>query len=81
MVIDSVSAALFATDNDTGYTLLTGLRVNIFSSQPAPAALRAGDVLATTIATASVAFTAPWTSDPLSRLAVIDLSAEAIKLL
>lgn len=74
-VIGSVSAALFASDNDTGYTALTGLRVNIFSSQPAPAALHAGDVLATTVATASVAFTAPWTSDTLSRLAVIDLSS------
>lgn len=79
-VIDSVSAALFATDNDTGYTALTALRVNIFSSQPAPAALHAGDVLATTIATASVAFTAPWTSNPLSRLAVIDLSASDLHL-
>lgn len=74
-VIGSVSAALFASDNDTGYSALTALRVNIFSSQPAPAALRAGDVLSTTIATASVAFTAPWTSNPLSRLAVIDLAA------
>ena len=74
-VIDSVSAALFATDNDTGYSALTGLHVNIFSTQPAPSALHAGDVLSTTIATGSVAFTAPWTSNSLSRLATIDLTA------
>ncbi|HRI17457.1 MAG TPA: hypothetical protein PL196_02940 [Burkholderiaceae bacterium] len=79
-VIGSVSAALFASDNDTGYSALTGLRVNIFSSRPAPSALYAGDVLTTTVATASVVFTAPWTSNPLSRLAVIDLSAHDLHL-
>lgn len=73
-VLGSVSAVLFASDNDTGYSALTALRVNIFSSQPAPAALRVGDVLSETVATASVAFTTPWTSNSLSRLATVDLS-------
>lgn len=79
-VIASVSAALFASDSDTGYSLLTGLRVNIFSTRPAPAALHAGDLLATTVASADIAFTSPWTSNPLSRMAVIDLSAADLHL-
>jgi hypothetical protein len=79
-VIGSVSAVLFATNNNTGYSLMSGLRINIFSSQPAPAALHAGDVLATTVAAADVAFTTPWTSNSLSRLAVIDLSAHDLHL-
>lgn len=74
-VIDGVSAALFASDADTGYAALTGLRVNIFSARPAPTALYAGDILSKTVAAGSVVFTEPWTSDPLSRLAAIDLGA------
>lgn len=75
-VVHSVAAALFATDNDTGFSMLTGLRVNIFSHRPVPPGeLYAGDVLVKTIAAADIVFTTPWTTDPLSRLAVMDLSA------
>lgn len=74
-VIGSVSAALFASDNDHGFSQLAALRINIFSTRPAPAALHAGDLLAQTVGVADVAFTSPWTSNPLSRLAVVDLSA------
>lgn len=79
-VIGSVSAALFASDGDTGFSLLSALRVNIFSAQPGPASLRAGDLLARTVAVADVAFTSPWTGSPLSRLAVIDLSSADLHL-
>lgn len=75
-VVHGVSVALFATDNDTGFSMLTGLRVNIFSHRPVPPGeLYAGDVLVKTVSVADIAFTTPWTTDALSRLAVMDLTA------
>lgn len=78
--LSGVEAALFASDNDTGFNLLAGLRVNVYSSQPGAAAVLAGDLLRVDVPVASITFTSPWTSSPLTRLAKLDLGADALAL-
>jgi hypothetical protein len=76
-VLSGVDAALFATN---GFGQLTALRVNIFDTQPTAANYAAGNLFSVDVQVANIGFTSPWTTDPLTRLAAIDLSGYGLTL-
>lgn len=78
--VDNVEAAIFASNSMHGFANLSALRVNIFSAPPTATGFSAGDLLSVDIPVANVAFTAPWTLDPLTRLAKMDLSNRGVLL-
>ncbi len=75
-----VEAAIFASNDNAGFSALTALRVNVFSAQPTAANFLVGDRLSVTVPVANVTFTSPWTASALSRLATIDVSASNVTL-
>lgn len=78
--VDHVEAAIFASNATHGFTALSALRVNVFSSQPTATSFSAGDLLSVDIPVGSVVFTSPWTLNPLTRLATMDVSASNLSL-
>ena len=81
--LSGVEAAFFAFSirGLDGWDQLTGIRVNIFDTQPNLAMnYQLGNLFSADIPWWNIGFVSPWTTDPMTRLASIDLSGYQLTL-